>query len=399
MSGSDLVFNPTIEASTHLFLRYKNGTKRCDLEINRKQKPELYAFVAELLATEAFTPELHTRFRSLSEADQTWLIEQKIILPPAEVALDILFECPLDRDFPALMSEAVKAQLPALTPQRRAQFSVNPRMVLQQEADLDGDYAERVPYREVFSPRRPLLWVREPLYEMLVPYWPTPELLPIIESLLAGQIPSEISDETFHVLVLARILLLAQPQEYLEFQAQQAQRQKQSLAQERYVIFQQWLNPIQIAALRVYYRQIQAEGYLRVEDSKDVVRTYAHNDPFTCYLHTQMSDWVNRVTPEKVKPSYTFVSYYEQTGMGQHTDWEQCAWNISVMIDPQPEELPTLTWPLFIRTENLIEARLEPGDAIMYKGIEDPHWRDPLPSGHKATVSLFHFVDQDYSEA
>jgi hypothetical protein len=396
---ADLVLNSSVVATQQWVLRHKNGLKR-EIEISRQTHPQRYDFVAALLASGGLSAELQAIYAQLSENDRLWLAEEKILLPASEQAENITFECPLDLTLPELLPLTVRQQLPQLSPEKRALFGINPRMVLQTEPDLDETYAERVPFREVFSERRPVLWVREPLYEMLLPYWPSPEMQPIIQALLAGQIPPDLSDETFHVLVLARILLLAKPHEYVQFQAQMAALMKAKLEKEQYLIFQQWLSPILLAAMRGYYREIKAEGYLFAENSPDAVRTCAHNDPLTCYLQTQMTGWLNRLLPEAVKPTYTFVSYYDQTGMGKHIDWEQCAWNISVMVDPVPEEAPTLTWPLFIQfPETLVEAHLEPGDAILYKGTDFPHWREDLPPGHRATVSLFHFVHQDYVPA
>ena len=51
-------------------------------------------------------------------------------------------------------------------------------------------------------------------------------------------------------------------------------------------------------------------------------------------------------------------------------------------------------------------VQLNPGDAIVYKGIQIPHWRDPLPSRHDKKNStqnddtyyhqvFFHYVLQD----
>lgn len=396
MNPPELVLNRSIVATQNWELRCKNGLKR-EIAVSRETHPQRYDFLAALLASGGLSPELETIYAQLSEDDRQFLVEEKILLPESEQAANIRFVCPLDLSLPELLPVTVRQQLPQLTPEKRALFGINPRMVLQSESELDPTYAERVPYWEAFSQQRPVLWVREPLYEMLLPYWPSPEMQPIIQSLLAGQIPADLSDETFHVLVLARILLLARPHEYVEFQAQMVARMKDKLSQEGYLIFPQWLSPLLLAALRGYYREIEAEGYLHAENSPDAVRTFAHNDPLTCYLHAQMTPWLNRILAEPVKPTYTFVSYYKETGMGKHMDWEQCAWNISVMVDPQPEVAATLTWPLFIQfPETLVEARLEPGDAILYKGTDFPHWREDLPPDHRVTVSLFHFVDQDY---
>lgn len=309
----------------------------------------------------------------------------------------LTYQCDLDESFPPLFPAHLRPRLPLLDRAQIAHWHINPRMILQWQAELEPKYAQAVPFYEMLSPQRPILWVREPLYDMLIPYWPSRRILPVLESLLAGHIPSHLSQETLQILWLAWILLPLPPEEIPRCQSQQAHQLRQFLAQNHYLILNQWIHPLQIAAMRTYFRALEQTGALVTQNTAEVVRQCLHNDPFTRFLHYQMTPWLNRVLPKAVKPSYTFVSYYEKTGMAAHKDWEQCAWNLSVMIDPQPEEPPTLNWPLHIQLPEVhVEARLEPGDAILYQGTEYWHWREPLPPGNKATVTLFHFVSQDY---
>ncbi|PIQ24027.1 hypothetical protein COW36_05775 [bacterium (Candidatus Blackallbacteria) CG17_big_fil_post_rev_8_21_14_2_50_48_46] len=388
---SPLVYNASLAPIHHLVVRQKQGTIQ-EHFVHQKSHPQLYDFITRLLEKKCFDTEMAARLQTLSLEDQSWLQESQLLLPPDQVPEQVFFHCPLDLHFPDLMPHHSKAAAQRL-PIQSKQLTINPRMVLQTEAELDPVYAERVPFREVFSAARPILWVRETRYETLVPYWPTAAMLPIIHSLMQGQIPQNLSEETLQVLILARILLPGSLQENLEQQAQVAEETKAFLAEKHYAEFPELLNPIQLAAMRKYYREIQNEGYMHAENSADVNRVFAHNDPLTCYLHFQISAWINKITPEPVIPTYTFVSYYEKTGMGRHIDWEQCAWNISLMVDPQPEEEPTQTWPLCIEfPEQTLETRLLSGDAVIYQGTDYYHWRDPLPEGHKATVSLFHFM-------
>lgn len=52
-------------------------------------------------------------------------------------------------------------------------------------------------------------------------------------------------------------------------------------------------------------------------------------------------------------------------------------------------------WPLWV--EGPLGPRsvaLEPGDAVVYRGLECPHWRDPF-DGEFAVQLFLHYVDQD----
>jgi hypothetical protein len=318
------------------------------------------------------------------------LATRALVTAPMEPAR-LPYHCPLAPSLPALLTQPVRQRLGNPPPH----LFINPRMILQRTAQLDEPYASRLPV-DVFASERPVLWVREPFYDLLLPYWPTPDMQPVIEALLQGQIPPGLSPETLHVLILARVLLLAPPALYPGYQQQQAQESRAFLARYDYALISQILNPIQIAALRQHFRELYSTGHLSTEDSVEVNRYFIHNNPFSRFLHVQIATWLNRLVPDPVAATYSFVSYYEKTGMKSHTDQDLCAWNLSLMVDPEPEVEPALTWPLYVQMpEVLVEARLEPGDMILYKGIQYPHWRTPLPAGQRATVCLFHFIAQD----
>ena len=77
--------------------------------------------------------------------------------------------------------------------------------------------------------------------------------------------------------------------------------------------------------------------------------------------------------------------------MALHADRPACEISVSVHISTNLEEC----WPLWIKTPDTYSDEkktevvktgenrfvcLEPGDGMIYKGCERPHWRDPLIS-------------------
>lgn len=84
--------------------------------------------------------------------------------------------------------------------------------------------------------------------------------------------------------------------------------------------------------------------------------------------------------------------YFAGQGLDLHADRSACEISVSVHISTNLEE----DWPLWIKTpdtynENKSEILergenrsvcLKPGDGMIYKGCERPHWRDPLVSRH-----------------
>lgn len=63
--------------------------------------------------------------------------------------------------------------------------------------------------------------------------------------------------------------------------------------------------------------------------------------------------------------------------MKVHVDRPSCEISVSVNVGSNLKDL----WPIWIKTpygENH-QIYLRPGDGIIYKGCERPHWRDPMP--------------------
>ena len=82
----------------------------------------------------------------------------------------------------------------------------------------------------------------------------------------------------------------------------------------------------------------------------------------------------------------------------RHRDRAQCAWNLSLVIDMQPRLPARRAWPIFIEADGKTHAvRLAMGDAVLYSGTSQWHWREAQPRGHRTTVCLYHFVPEDFA--
>ncbi len=157
-------------------------------------------------------------------------------------------------------------------------------------------------------------------------------------------------------------------------------------------------------------------------DTKDFVRTYAHNVPFFVNIHKQLTDLACQVFNEKVKPSYSFLSMYENDGICPlHIDRPQCRYTIDYLIRQDQLE----PWPICIgdhmtdeqrtehdengtghpETDDDIQARisaenwhevlLNPNDAVCYSGTHSWHYRPKRLVG-KADLIFFHFVPETF---
>jgi hypothetical protein len=107
--------------------------------------------------------------------------------------------------------------------------------------------------------------------------------------------------------------------------------------------------------------------------------------------------------------------YFGGQQLNKHTDRSACEISVSIHISTNLEG-EYAKWPFKIKSVSGEERELilEPGDGLLYKGCERPHWRDPLkvPRRRKRDIILrkpetewyyhqifFHYVLQDGQRA
>ena len=141
--------------------------------------------------------------------------------------------------------------------------------------------------------------------------------------------------------------------------------------------------------------ETQVEGSLAV---------YTH--PQYRHIHSGIRLKLERVIGRQLYNTYYYDRFYF---VGQelaiHADRPACEISVSVHISTNLEEC----WSLWIKTPDTYnedkseilkqgENRsvcLSPGDGMIYKGCERPHWRGPLTSRHTNKIGLKQFLETD----
>ncbi len=91
----------------------------------------------------------------------------------------------------------------------------------------------------------------------------------------------------------------------------------------------------------------------------------------------------------KLIPTYSyFRKYYKGSGIEKHVDREACEYSVSILLDCAEPEKP---WEIYI-DEKPYQLRI--GEGVMYKGIEQIHYRNPCPMKYSSHVFL-HYVNAD----
>ena len=109
--------------------------------------------------------------------------------------------------------------------------------------------------------------------------------------------------------------------------------------------------------------------------------------------------------------------------MTKHADRDACEISVTVHVSTNLKGKDA-DWPVYIKTPDTYTDKkktsvlvpgeerslvLKPGDGMVYKGCERPHWRDPMPGKNKKVFGknvepyyhqiFFHYVLQDGERA
>lgn len=310
---------------------------------------------------------------------------------------EIYFACALDDSSRRLIPYRERDERegkPETTPLES--LELNSRIALQTGDELPARFAARLPFLDRFSPARPLLWIEDAGTQVLAPYWLSPLQAELVRRLESGALsPAELEPEVARRFASAQILLAPGEAEERTKRWQRACAELRSDLQTRqHAVLRKIIHPLQLAALRRYFRALDAHGHLKASSNKH----YAHNRRSTYdeetarFVQHQITALVNRITHAPVRPSHCQVSVYQPGAfLRRHKDQPQYVWNLSLIVDAEPELERERAWPINLEVEGRTEeVRLEIGDAVLYRGSEFTHWRETLPDGQSVTL-LFCF--------
>jgi hypothetical protein len=116
-----------------------------------------------------------------------------------------------------------------------------------------------------------------------------------------------------------------------------------------------------------------------------------YGDPIMEDLLSQLQPEVERATGLALFPTYSYLRVYKHKDiLRRHTDRPSCEISISLCLGyeaPRPW-LISIEGPIGISQVSLCA-----GDALLYRGISCPHWRDRFEGEWLVQVFL-HYVDQ-----
>jgi hypothetical protein len=176
------------------------------------------------------------------------------------------------------------------------------------------------------------------------------------------------------------------------------------------ILIKQFFTPTQVKDLNEVCAGLKAQNGEHNFDST-FNRHHFNNIPFFVDLHHGLlTILAQKIFQEKLKPSYSFVSFYAQ-GKGicnAHVDQPRCYKTIDVCLN---QNYP---WTLWVNHQDKIVTgeenqdilarvkqgsvpyTLEKGDALCYSGVDHAHWRAQIRPDNFCDLVFFHFVSPDF---
>lgn len=132
-------------------------------------------------------------------------------------------------------------------------------------------------------------------------------------------------------------------------------------------------------------------GQLKPGDSQAPDSPSASGDPFMDALLELLLPRVETAAGLQLYPTYSYFRVYRNGAvLARHTDRESCEVSVTLSLGSEPAE----PWPILIAANGIeTSVAICPGDGLLYRGIELPHWRERF-CGTGAVQVFLHYVDQ-----
>ena len=108
-------------------------------------------------------------------------------------------------------------------------------------------------------------------------------------------------------------------------------------------------------------------------------------------LMVYLKPTIEKVVKKELLETYSYYRvYYKNAELKFHLDRDTCEYSSTVCIEK------THMWPISFETHNKenVSIELNPGDLIVYKGAELPHWRNKF-IGDRHVQLFIHYVDKN----
>ena len=167
---------------------------------------------------------------------------------------------------------------------------------------------------------------------------------------------------------------------------------RQTFERQQYVVMRSAVVPPLLGFLWRYVLERAQSGALQAIEKDVTAAPGAYGDPVMEHVLERLRPFVEALTGVPLYPTYSYCRLYTHgDALAPHRDRPACEFSLSLTLGQEPPA----PWPLWIRgPEGEHGVHLEPGDALLYRGIDCEHWRERYEGARLVQVFL-HYVNQD----
>jgi hypothetical protein len=162
-------------------------------------------------------------------------------------------------------------------------------------------------------------------------------------------------------------------------------------SQERYVLLPSLISACEAGMLHAYAQEVVRGG--RYQTDTQVPDTPARYSPQRMeLLLRELLPQIEEASGLALHPTYSYLRIYKQGDvLSRHRDRPACEISVSLCLG----YVADAPWPLWIEGPyGVSSVRMQPGDGLLYRGMECPHWREPF-NGQQAAQVFLHYVEQN----
>lgn len=158
-----------------------------------------------------------------------------------------------------------------------------------------------------------------------------------------------------------------------------------------------YCEPPEIKGQYNYFGKIDKFNHVPLENQVEGSTSRYYYPPYK-YAHSQIRLKLEKVIGKKLYNTYYYDRFYNPgQALTNHADRPACEISVTLHISSNVNT----PWPIWIKTPDTYDdpkkktsiikkgenrsVILGPGDGMIYKGCERPHWRDPMPTEYRKT--------------
>lgn len=157
----------------------------------------------------------------------------------------------------------------------------------------------------------------------------------------------------------------------------------------RYVYLNSILSDPPLTGLYRYACKRAEAGTLNAGDEQLPSTPCASSDPLMDTLLSSLLPKIEKYSSLDLYPTYSYFRVYKKGDVLQrHRDRAACEVSVTLCLGGDS------SWPFWLESHSSdVKLEMAPGDAVLYRGIECPHWREPF-EGNRLVQVFLHYVDK-----